>query len=569
MAAAAARTHGTGISRAGSDYDIADSGGLVLHVEVRPIDTAGIAGIPAGTRSVSIFLVNRRAPDEDNPDLAYAFQAEIEVEGEHTFVPRPDLRGAQAEDWDEQVADLHYADAPELATGHGVSADWDIVDGACRRLRTAWIPSASVEKTETRDGPAVELSMETLGALDDGAAAEVALRPLVDEYRAWVEGRREEMTTLQGERRDTAEGLLLRAAHAADRIEHGIALLESDEDSLDAFRVANRAVASALRQRLGAQFDDRHPPRWRAFQLAFILLNLPGLSDPLDPHRETVDLLFFPTGGGKTEAYLGLAAFTMVLRRLRNPGRNGVQGARVSIIMRYTLRLLTLDQLARASGLVCALELEREADAVRYGDWPFEIGLWVGKAVTPNLMGHKKEMRSDSARERLEDMQQDHMAWMQTRKVQRPFPGGPYVLLHTLSHLLIRSLAMRCGYPASSIRERVYVEDGGEGTRYGILLYTGTPDAEGTLGGLVQQARDIEDHLADALRTGALCSNDPICAQHAPGTSMEGRWLHGSACHGCALIAETSCEMRNDYLDRALVVPVLGLDGAAFFQAPS
>ena len=387
-------TEPVSLERAGN-YDIADSGGLTLHADVRPIDTAGIAGIPAGTRSVSVFLVNRRKPDEDNPDLAYAFQAEIEVQGERAFVPRPDLRGAQAEDWDEQVADLHYADAPEFATGHGVSADWAIVDGACQRLRTAWIPSASVEKTETRDVPAVELSMETLGALDDGAAAEVALRPLVDEYRAWIEGRREEMEALQGGRRDTAEGLLLRARHAADRIERGIALLASNEDALDAFRMANRAVASALRRRLGAQLDDRQRPRWRAFQLAFILLNLPGLADPFDPHRETVDLLFFPTGGGKTEAYLGLAAFTMVLRRLRNPGQNGVQGAGVSIIMRYTLRLLTLDQLARASGLVCALELERVADAARYGEWPFEIGLWgrQGRDAQPHGPQGRKTQR--------------------------------------------------------------------------------------------------------------------------------------------------------------------------------
>ena len=176
--------------------------------------------------------------------------------------------------------------------------------------------------------------------------------------------------------------------------------------------------------------------------------------------------------------------------------------------------------------------------------------------------------RRPAVQRRLADLRQGHQAWTEYRNIARPFPGGPYVLLHTLSHLLIRSLAMRCGYPASSIRERIYVEDTAEGLRYGILLYTGTPDAEGTLGGLVQQARHMEDHLADALRMGALCSNDPICAQHTPGTSMERRWLHGSACHGCALIAETSCEMRNDYLDRALVVPVLGLDGAAFFQAP-
>ena len=142
------RTVPVSVARA-DHYRVADSGGLWLHAEVRPIDTAGIAGIPAGTRSVSVFLVNRRDPDEDNPDLAYAFQAEIEVQGERAFVPRPDLRGARALDPDEQVADLHYADTPELATGHGVSADWEVVDGDCRRLRTTWIPSASVEKTET------------------------------------------------------------------------------------------------------------------------------------------------------------------------------------------------------------------------------------------------------------------------------------------------------------------------------------------------------------------------------------------------------------------------------------
>ncbi len=153
--------------------------------------------------------------------------------------------------------------------------------------------------------------------------------------------------------------------------------------------------------------------------------------------------------------------------------------------------------------------------------------------------------------------------WNENRKTERPFPGGPYALLHTLSHLLIQSLAMRCGYLASSIRERIYAD--AKAGRYGILRYTGSPDAEGTLGGLVQQARHIEAHLAHALRTGALCSNDPICAQHAPGESMEGRWLHGAACHGCALVAETSCEMRNDYLDRALVIPTLATADAAFF----
>lgn len=166
---------------------------------------------------------------------------------------------------------------------------------------------------------------------------------------------------------------------------------------------------------------------------------------------------------------------------------------------------------------------------------------------------------------RLDSLRDGHRQWCLERNSGRPFPGGPYILLHTLSHLLLQSLAMRCGYPASSIRERIYAN--WEKGQYGILLYTGSPDAEGTLGGLVQQGRYVEEHLIHALREGSLCSNDPICSDHKPGASLEKRWLQGACCHGCALLAETSCEMRNDYLDRALVVPVLGNADAAFFRA--
>lgn len=375
-------------------HDVSGSAGLQLHIVERSISAEDLEEhIPQGTCSVSVFLVNRRTPVKEEPDLAYAFQPEIEVRSDRPFVPRPDLRGARAADWDEQVADLHYADAPEYATGHGVSADWKIVDDACLLLRTAWIASAEVEKTAFVDIPGVELSMAALGALVDGAAVEAALRPLVGSYREWIAARSGALAALPGARRETAGELLRFAGVAADRIDRGIATLAQDADALDAFRVANRTVARAINARLGIE-----TPRWRAFQLAFILLNLPGLADPSDPHRETADLLFFPTGGGKTEAYLGLAAFAMVLRRLRNLGERGLVGAGVSVIMRYTLRLLTLDQLARAAGLVCALELEREKDAGRYGEWPFEIGLWVGKAATPNVMGDKGDQRTDTAR---------------------------------------------------------------------------------------------------------------------------------------------------------------------------
>jgi Domain of unknown function (DUF1998) len=141
------------------------------------------------------------------------------------------------------------------------------------------------------------------------------------------------------------------------------------------------------------------------------------------------------------------------------------------------------------------------------------------------------------------------------------FPGLPYVMLHSLSHLLITTVSLECGYAASSIRERIYAGESG----YGILLYTGTSGSEGTLGGLVQVGKRIEHHLVSAIEFGKLCSNDPVCAQHRPDDSQEERFLHGAACHGCLLIAETSCERRNEFLDRALVVNTVEAAGAEFF----
>lgn len=143
----------------------------------------------------------------------------------------------------------------------------------------------------------------------------------------------------------------------------------------------------------------------------------------------------------------------------------------------------------------------------------------------------------------------------------REFPNSAYLLMHTLSHLLMTAVSLECGYPSSSLRERVYALESG----YGILIYTGTSDAEGTLGGLVEAGKHVARHLETALRLGGLCSNDPVCAQHDPVSAHEGRHLHGSACHGCVLTAETSCERHNDFLDRALVVPTVEQLGCEFF----
>lgn len=171
-----------------------------------------------------------------------------------------------------------------------------------------------------------------------------------------------------------------------------------------------------------------------------------------------------------------------------------------------------------------------------------------------------------------QELEQGFQTWLKRREVRQDtkqdtprytFPGLPYIMLHTLSHLLITSISLECGYSASAIRERVYAGESG----YGILLYTGSSGSEGTLGGLIQVGRNLGHHLQVALEAGRLCSNDPVCAQHKPQEQYEERFRHGAACHGCVLISETSCEQGNEFLDRALVVDTVETIGAAFFPA--
>ncbi len=154
--------------------------------------------------------------------------------------------------------------------------------------------------------------------------------------------------------------------------------------------------------------------------------------------------------------------------------------------------------------------------------------------------------------------------WKGEREISgQAFPGAAYIMLHSLSHLLITEISLECGYSSSAIRERIY---GSERTGYGILLYTGSSDSEGTLGGLVEAGRRMPRHLCNALEAGKLCSNDPVCAQHSPDNKVAHRYLHGAACHGCLLISETCCEQFNDFLDRSLVVPTVEGFGAEFFS---
>ncbi|MDA8375858.1 MAG: DISARM system helicase DrmA [Planctomycetia bacterium] len=389
---------------------IPNSGGLEIFYSIRPAPTTGAFAdhVPAGARVISVFLVNKRTAESvrGRADETFAFQCQLEITSTEGFLPRPNLRGSRSDDPDERIADLQYRDACEFAAGHNVSVQATVQNGCCKRVATTWLPEAEVERISPVNIKGVELSMDALSELTNADDAGSKLMPIVTQYRRWIQTQDTKLRGLNQRRSAVAAELLKRAGHAADRIEKGIKCL-TDANCLEAFRVANRVMAAQGRQRRGVWLGNdpsQIKPVWRPFQLAFILMNLPGIADPADPDRRCVDLLFFPTGGGKTEAYLGLAAFTLVLRRLRDPG---IGSAGLAVLMRYTLRLLTLDQLSRAATLICALELEREKQPEKLGTWPFEIGLWVGQAATPNKLGKKGASDDHCARTIVEKYKND------------------------------------------------------------------------------------------------------------------------------------------------------------------
>ncbi|MUL42055.1 helicase [Streptomonospora sp. PA3] len=408
--------------------DDTSSPGVYLDVAVRP---------RGGRRTVELTLVNNQLEPASNSDTAWLFQAKLAVtalDGDSpVFLPVDDpLDPDSAASTDSGAPEgavsseeLHlrllYRDRLSYAQGRNVAVreDADPELRRARRLETTWLPSYEVPATVAPMGEGTplagtELSMDAL-AVAEPEELRAGLAPLAEGYTAWLDERDAEKDALPAHLRETAESAVFTARRAAARIRAGIDLLcdasaPGHADALRAFRFANRVMADQRRHTEIAR--RREDPSvayaeaerevrakgaavasWRPFQLAFVLLNLPSLNDPDHPERAaspeaTVDLLFFPTGGGKTEAYLGLTAFTFAARRLWGvvgagaDARSGESG--VAVLMRYTLRLLTAQQFQRAAALVCAAEVARREDPGTWGEEPFRIGLWVGGRVSPN-----------------------------------------------------------------------------------------------------------------------------------------------------------------------------------------
>jgi hypothetical protein len=402
---------------------VGELGPFQVNAEYPQVVLRGRAHRHEGNWLVSLFLVNAQARPAALPDSAWLFQVKLTLTGPErraVFLPRPDSTsgGDQADKAEQRRLAMAYRMSPEFAVGHGtgvhvIQADDDPMLAV--EITTAAIPAAEVPFTSAPepgtdpDLPWLELvlDMKRLAELDLPDLV-TGLTPLAAGYRVWLDRQEARIADpashLAGYAQDAADALAA-ARQAADRIERGIQLLAEDETALAAFRFANWAMylqrihtmAAEARTRDAhmslddalAAVDEPRNHSWRPFQLAFVLLNLPALADPAHPERADdgtalADLLWFPTGGGKTEAYLGLTAFTLAVRRLQ--GSLGGLDARagVGVLMRYTLRLLTIQQFQRAAALICACETLRRSDPGVWGPVPFRIGLWVGARVTPN-----------------------------------------------------------------------------------------------------------------------------------------------------------------------------------------
>lgn len=393
---------------------------LSLEVEVfsRPHDPGN------GEQLITVCLVNRSRSDESGqPDERALFQVFFEVriecpDGNAYILPYPEAP-IEALDAEEKSLALLYRSYRSFATGHGCSADWGQPDGAGRVhwvsaecMPTVQVPGMTPDITR-EDGTPIKVSMGALAQLSLGDEGFAALEEVISQYEIWIKKQRAIIATLDPKFRTTAHEHMVECERCLSRMRQGLDYLRTDEQVRFAFGLANKAIlqqqiCGSLQPRdvhLGkdGRFEfglpypnpENHPTpagrgTWRAFQVAFLLMSLRSVAEGDIPEREEVDLIWFPTGGGKTEAYLGLAAFAMFIRRLRNPHDTGV-----NVLMRYTLRLLTAQQFQRAAGLITAMEHLRLTYKTQFGNEAFSIGIWLGDSTTPNTRQRAVELLNE------------------------------------------------------------------------------------------------------------------------------------------------------------------------------
>ena len=367
---------------------LAETGGIRLEVHERR---------NGNVRIITVSLVNRRArPDREKkrekgtpPEDRNVYQVSLaarSIDDSDIFIARSSSEFIADPEF--LVHELLYRNVRQFSVGHGCATDWlsngDGVEAA--RIFSDWLPTSEVFKASSKVD-----SLEGTLALDverlSSASQEDVVKDLLalpSAYGAWIEGLRSSVNEavqqcsprVADRVRSVAEDNLAKCDRVQARIKEGIALIKSDAHVFRSFALANAAMSESMKiARPGKK------PLWRPFQLAFLLLAIPSTAAGEHPERSTLDLIWFPTGGGKTEAYLGLVAFTLFHRRLS--AADIKDGGGTAVMTRYTLRLLTLQQFDRAARVVMACEVLRRRDPASFGTEPYSIGLFVGNGVTP------------------------------------------------------------------------------------------------------------------------------------------------------------------------------------------
>lgn len=353
---------------------------------------------PFGGRvRVTVSLVNLYLSSEykGKKDAYSWFRPELRIQSPNSpFVENKGVSTILSEDADLAASAFLYRAQTQIAQGHGCSPEWQPSEDGVREIRSTFMPSQCVPLSSASAGSpgdpygVYDLNMGLIA--EDTSRSQ--LIKLADAYETWILKQRQQLIGEEG-----LEDVLLRqglnnleqARVCLNRIRDGIKCLENPQ-AAEAFKLMNLAMIQQRDAQDSARSGDGSSPRrtledpyrttqsWRPFQIAFILMNLPGLADRSHRDRELADLLWFPTGGGKTEAYLGCIAFSILHRRIVDPADGGV-----SALMRYTLRILTTDQFTRAAGLVCALEVIRRRHLPNSSE-EISLGLWVGDQSVPN-----------------------------------------------------------------------------------------------------------------------------------------------------------------------------------------
>lgn len=341
--------------------------------------------------ALTVTLINQK-PITSRYGEGILYQAEMSISAE-ALISAPVLDHIINHDPEYWQHELLYRASANFATGHGCAVHW--AGEHPRYISSCWLPvhevlKASPEIDDLSDTPL--LNMKFIIESDDSTLLEhLALIP--DKYHAWIHDQttrvEEIVNTFSGERRDKIHAVAMQNLHEcqkqSDRMVEGIRCLSNSASLMRAFRLANQTIRksielSTLRKKGVMNFE----PRWRPFQLAFLLLSLPSSIDRDHPDREVMELIWFPTGGGKTEAYLGLTAILMFHRYLT--AASPQEAAGTVVMTRYTLRLLTIQQFERAALMICAANMIRGEQADLRSFKAFDIGLFVGGGATPNTL---------------------------------------------------------------------------------------------------------------------------------------------------------------------------------------